>query len=151
MITEPVAGIDNIAPETAIHYKGITMKKIVVLVLLSLTLVFTALVPSCSSSVDKKQYDMAMEELTTLRDKKTKAEIYALFLDRLMSQFYQQANLPSRYQFNSIQEWSDALDAMAATIADPKLISLLAKMKTNSAAFLELENYLTDQIVTTLK
>jgi len=40
---------------------------------------------------------------------------------------------------------------MAATMDDPKIISLLAKMKTNSSAFIELENYLTDQLVTTLQ
>lgn len=127
------------------------MKKTAVLVLLSLALIFTAFAPSCSSGVDKKQYDLAVQELNDLREKKAKAGLYATFLDLFMSQFYKEAKLPSRYQFNTLDEWSKALDSMAATMADAKITSLLNKMKTNSAAFLELENYVIDQIATTLQ
>ena len=132
------------------------MKKAITLILLSFVLVFTALVPSCSSGVDKNQYDRAIVELQTLRDKRAKAQIYGLFLDLLMSEFYQKANLQSRYQFSSTTEWTNALDLMAKTVADPKIISLLGKMKTASAddqflVLLEMEDYLTEKIVTTLQ
>jgi hypothetical protein len=132
------------------------MRKTILPVLLSLSLLFTAFASSCSSGVDKNQYDRAVQELNVLREKKAKAQLYALFLDLLMSQFYKLANLPSRYQFSTIDEWSKALDTMAANMADAKITSLLNKMKTKPAdeqflVLLELENYVIDQIATTLQ
>lgn len=128
------------------------MKKTITLILLTIVLVFTALVPACSNGgVDKKQYDLAMAELTTLRDKKARAQAYSLFLDRLMWFLYDKANLPTNYKFASDAEWFSSVDSAAQAIADPKIISFVSKMKTDSSAYLELQKYVIDQIVTTLQ
>jgi hypothetical protein len=127
------------------------MKKMIVPALLAFALVFTALVPACSSGVDKNQYDRALAELTTVRDKKAKAEVYALFLDLIMAPLYMESDLPARYQFSSADEWFKAVESMSKTLADPEIESLVAKMKTNLAYHLELQKYVIDQIVTTLE
>jgi hypothetical protein len=89
--------------------------------------------------------------MTVLREKKAKAELYTLFLDLLMSQFFQQANVASRYQFNSIEEWSRALDTMATTINDNQLNTLMTKMKKDVSAIFEVQSYVISQITMTLK
>ena len=144
---QPRKTASGIAPRP----EGTKMRKTIFLVLLSVSLLFTASASSCSSGIDKSQYDKAVQELTVLREKKTKAEMYALFLDLLMSQFFKQANVPSRFQFNTVEEWGRALDTMATTINDSQLTALIAKMKKDATAVFEVQSYVINQIATALK
>jgi hypothetical protein len=127
------------------------MKINILAISLAVLLLFPTSGLSCSSGIDQNQYDRALQELNVLREKKAKAELYTLFLDLLMSQFFQQANVASRYQFNSIEEWSRALDTMATTINDNQLNTLMTKMKKDVSAIFEVQSYVISQITMTLK
>ena len=127
------------------------MKRAFLIVLVVISLIFAATASSCSSGISKEQYDKLNEEVNTLRGKKAEAAYYVLFLDILMYQFYKQANVPTRYQFASYDEWTQSLTRTASSINDTKLTALLNKMLKDPTAIMELSSYVIDHIGTTLQ
>lgn len=127
------------------------MKRAFLIILVVISLIFAATAFSCSSGISKEQYDKLNEEVITLRGKKAEAAYYVLFLDILMYQFYKQANVPTRYQFASYDEWTQSLTRTASSINDTKLTALLNKMLKDPTAIIELSSYVIDHIGTTLQ
>jgi hypothetical protein len=127
------------------------MKKTIILILLSISLVFTTTVSACSSGISKEQYDKVSQEAASLREKKAEAALYALFLDLLMYQIYKQENISTRFEFSTYGEWIQAMSNMATTINDVQLISLLDKMKKDPSSFIQVANYVISHIETTLQ
>ncbi len=127
------------------------MKRLFLATFVVISLVFTSAVSSCSSGVAQAQYDKLYDEVNILRGKKAEASMYALFLDILMYQFYKQANVPSRYQFASYDDWTQSLTKTAASMNDAKLTSLLNKMIKDPETFMEIANYVIGKISTTLQ
>ncbi len=127
------------------------MKKAFLIVIAVILLIVTTTATSCSSGISKEQYDALYVEASALRAKKTEASYYATFLDILMYQFYKQANVPTRYQFTSYDDWTQSLVRSASSINDPKLTALLNKMIKDPNSFFELASYVIDHIGTTLQ
>ena len=127
------------------------MKKRILIVLLCTSLVFPAFVSSCSSGVTKEQYDKLNQEAASLREQKAEAGTYALFLDLLMYPVFENSNYQSRYNFQSNVEWSTALAAMATTINDDQLNTLMNKVSNNQAPMSDVLNYVLQHIENTLK
>ena len=128
------------------------MKKKIMLILLGVSLVFTAFVSSCSNSVSKADYDKLNQEATDLREKKAEAGSYALFLDLLMyPMFSDQKDVQTRYTFKDMNEWSQAVNNMATSLNDDKLNSLITKMQNNQATPATLISYVIQHIEDTTK
>ena len=127
------------------------MKKLFLVVFIAISLVFTSAVSSCSSGVSQQQYDELYDEVNTLRGEKAEATMYVFFLDTLMYQFYKLNNIPTNYEFASYDEWLQSLTRTADSMKDPKLTSLLDKVKKDPNGFMELANYVITHISTTLE
>lgn len=127
------------------------MKKTILLMLLCISLLFTAAASSCSSGISKEQYDKLNQEAALLREKKAEAGLYVLFLDLLMYPLFKQANIPTRYTFDNDEQWAQALSAMARSLQDDQLTGMLARLQKGQASVVDVVNYVIRHTENSLK
>lgn len=135
------------------------MRRKIWLILLCLSLVLP--LSGCGKIVSREDYDKLASELADAKAKiasqqkdmlkeqqaTIKMLAYVAFLDLLMYPYFVQHDLPTRFEFESVQAWADKLKGGAALINDEKLIDYVNKIEKGEVGLSEVANYVIGKIV----